>query len=360
MQGTPPRVHVQHVGPDSGGGIATVLVSLVSALRALPEVEVETVASTACGNTIQKLSAARRALGRVRSQESRLGRVVHLHTASGLSFWRKSCLLRAARAGGAHTVLHVHGGAFEAFVRGTNSIAQRWIDDTFAAADRVLAVNKAQAEFLARRFEREVELFPNAVPLPAFVPPPETPPLRWLHIGRLGERKGTWDFLRALEPLVADAPAWEAVLVGDGEVPEARRRAARMEGRVSVLGWQNAQEIEALLRSAHVLVLPSYVEGLPMSVLEAMAHGRAVITTPVGGLPELITDRVHGLLVPPGDVPALTAAMRVLLKDEALRSELASNARARIGADYNIERTAERLRDLYIELVHSTPTGTNR
>ena len=337
---------MQHVGPLAGGGIATVVVSLVEALRDLPELEVEAVASTALGGLGQKLATAMRA---DRSLRRGGPRIVHLHTASGISFWRKAWLLDAARAAGARTVLHVHGGAFESFVTQARSIARGRIEHAMAVADHLLAVNEAQRCFLEGRFQRAVELLPNAVTLPSMVEPPSAPPFRWLHLARLGRAKGTWDLLTALEHLSSSTP-WQALLVGDGDLEEAKRRAARLGGRVEVLGWRSQAEVAALLRSVHALVLPSYLEGLPMSVLEAMAAGRAVIATPVGGLPQLIRDGVNGRLVPLRDPAALASAMEELMSKRELCASLGAAGRLSIAEGHDIRRVAERLRDLYLEL----------
>ncbi|MBK8230726.1 MAG: glycosyltransferase family 4 protein [Candidatus Eisenbacteria bacterium] len=345
------RLTIQHVGPTSGGGIATALVSLVSALRAFPDLHVETVASTTRAGIPRKLQVGLQALAQVRRERPASPRIVHLHTASGLSFWRKALLLEAARRAGAYTVLHVHGGAFERFVRETGRFARRRIEQTFASADRVLVVSEVQRLFISERFHRAVELMPNAVHIPEYTPPPSPPPICLVHIGRLGRLKGTWDLLDALGSLPAEGCDWSAVLVGDGDVDEARRRTEALGGRVRVLGWQGSAEITALLRDSHFLVLPSYVEGLPISVLEAMAEGRAVITSPVGGLPELLADRQNGLLVPVGDRAALSRAIVELLESDTLRDRLGAAARETVVRAHDLNAVARRAHALYLELV---------
>jgi len=341
---------VLQVGPTEGGGIATVLTNVVRALHPYPDLAVVPVASTAVSGRRAKLTAALRAWSTLRRAGRETPLVVHLHTASGVSFWRKSLLLRAARAAGARTVLHVHGGAFKEFAE--RARPRDWIAETLRLADHRIVVNEEQRDFLASRFQCAVELLPNAVAIPAPADLPTRPPFRWLHLARLGPAKGTWEFLEALHSLTALGD-WEAVLAGDGEVEAVRRRASDLGSRVQVLGWQSSEAAAALLRASHALVLPSHLEGLPMSVLEAMALGRPVVTTPVGGLGTLVEDGVNGRLVPVGDVRSLAEALRAMMSDEL--EPMSKAARARVAERHDLSRVAARLHDLYIDLARSAP-----
>jgi glycosyltransferase involved in cell wall biosynthesis len=97
-------------------------------------------------------------------------------------------------------------------------------------------------------------------------------------------------------------------------------------------------------------VLPSYAEGLPMSLLEAMAAGCPVVATRVGGIPDLVTDGVDGLLIPPGDPHALAAALQRILRDPVFAQQLGNAARQTIANRYTAERSLERLEQLYAGL----------
>jgi len=136
------------------------------------------------------------------------------------------------------------------------------------------------------------------------------------------------------------------VLAGDGDVEGMKKLAAPLGDRVRVLSWIDAQERDRLLAESDVFVLPSYAEGVPMSLLEAMAAGLPCITTPVGGIPDVFTHGSEGLLVAPGDAGQLRAAMSTFIGDEPAR--LAAGKRAYEGARaFDVHAYARRLADIY-------------
>ena len=120
-----------------------------------------------------------------------------------------------------------------------------------------------------------------------------------------------------------------------------------LAARSETPGWVDRDTAGRLLAGADILVLPSYAEGQAMSVLEAMAHGLCVVCTPVGALAETVQDGVSAILVAPGDVSALTAALRAGLSDPDLRSRLGAGARARLEGEYDGARYPARIQAAY-------------
>ena len=172
--------------------------------------------------------------------------------------------------------------------------------------------------------------------------------LRIMYLGRLGEAKGADTLLEALARL--PARRWTAALAGDGDIAKYRRLAARLDlaDATAFPGWLDEQATRELLIDSHVHVLPSKAEGLPMALLEAMAAGVATVATPVGAVPEVIQHRETGLLVPVGDVDALTASIAELLDDDALRLRLAVAARSAWEGKYNIDAYADALTTIWL------------
>jgi colanic acid/amylovoran biosynthesis glycosyltransferase len=180
-------------------------------------------------------------------------------------------------------------------------------------AEVVIGVSEALAEAARRCGGRDVRTIPNGVALPASAGD-EAEPVEVLFVGRLSPEKG-------IEELVAATERMNLVVAGDGPlrhlVPDA-------------LGFVPHDELGDLYDRAAVVVCPSYREGLPLCVLEAMAHGKPVVASAVGGIPELVEDGVTGFLVEPGDVAGLRAAIERLLADPMLRRRLGLAARARV------------------------------
>jgi glycosyltransferase involved in cell wall biosynthesis len=173
-----------------------------------------------------------------------------------------------------------------------------------------------------------------------------------LALGRLVEKKG-------LAPLVEAAAGLHDVhvaIAGAGDLREPlRRRAEELRAPVSLVGAIEHTEVPAALAAADVVAVPSVVDragnvdGLPNVLLEAMAAGRAVVASRVAGIPDVVRDGVNGLLVPPGDVAALRAALQRLADDGALRARLGAAARATMVARHGWDAIAARFEECYAE-----------
>lgn len=191
-----------------------------------------------------------------------------------------------------------------------------------------------------------VHVVPSGMRAAAYGPAAAGEPDEVLFVGRLHRQKGVDTLVRAVPLLPAGC---RVTLAGDGPERGALRRLAAELGvadRVRVTGFLPHREVPGLLAAARVAVLPSRYEELGTALVEAMAAGRPVVASRVGGIPELVRDGVDGLLVPPGDPVALAAAIGRLLADPALAAELGANGRARVaGHDWGI--LAGRILDIY-------------
>jgi len=281
--------------------------------------------------------------------------VVHIHLASRGSTLRKTILawmtLRAHRP----LVVHAHGSTFDEFFDTLPKFVQRTFSRTFSRADRFVVLSSQWRDFYVNRcgLPRErVAVLINPTPLPPVLPDRSAREcVQFVFLGRIGARKGPFDLLRAfraLPPAVRERA--RLVFAGDGEVEALRRAARDLGSAVTVHSWLDRAQLAALLAASDAFVLPSYHEGVPMALLEAMAHGLPVIATPVGGIPDAMTANVEGILVVPGDESALTGALRRLIEDESLRLEMGRAARLR-AEGFDVTGYTQRLLHIYRQLL---------
>jgi glycosyltransferase involved in cell wall biosynthesis len=225
---------------------------------------------------------------------------------------------------------------------------------------RYIAVSRQIAAELTARFgwpAEKIEVLYNAVEADRFEAPPpqglrqqlgggERPII--LTTARLDEQKGHTVLLRA----ATEVPDAVFALAGEGPLRSALERETAALGiadRVLFLGRRD--DVPQLLGACDLFALPSLYEGSPISVLEAMAAGRAVVSSAIAGTDELIEDGASGILVPPGDPAALAAALRRLLSDRELREGLARRARERVRHDFDRDAMVRRVERIYEDLL---------
>jgi glycosyltransferase involved in cell wall biosynthesis len=278
--------------------------------------------------------------------------LVHVQLSSRASFWRKSVVCLIARICGRPYLLHVHGSEFMVFYdRECGPVARRYVGWTFERAAQVLALSTEWRDFVLRVCPvASVTVLPNAVALPNLSVRELHPQAKViLSLGRVGQRKGSFDLISAFARLAPRYPEWRLICAGDGAVEEVRSHAERLgvAERVSVPGWLDVQATQRSLAEATLFALPSYAEGLPMALLEAMSWRLAIITSPVGGIPQVIEHEANGLLVTPGDVEALLGSLERLMTDVPERERLAAAARGTIESRFSREHMLDQLACVY-------------
>ncbi len=178
--------------------------------------------------------------------------------------------------------------------------------------------------------------------------PGERAETRLMFVGRLAPVKGLYILLEALGALIGKNPDLKLVIVGDGPERARLEKAAEPLGaHVEFAGYKSQAEVSDLMRETDIFVLPSFAEGVPVVLMEAMASGVPVIATTVAGVSELVEDGVHGRLVRPGDPDALAEKIAELVADRATRHRMGIAGRAKVVEEFNIHAEAARLLGLF-------------
>jgi glycosyltransferase involved in cell wall biosynthesis len=354
-------IHVVHVGPspEARGGIATVISQIVAQQKTDPELDVGLIPTMRSGSKSLKARVFLKAIVALFLRCLRAPRpILHVHVSMGMSLVRKGFLMQMAGWLGVPSILHVHASALDLWYQEGSPRRRRWIRRQFQRAKCVIAVSEFWREFLSGITDVPVEIVHNSLDVKSFSldrANPDRNVLTLLFLGLVGDRKGTFDLLRVFQRLTAEAKPlpMRLVIAGDGEVERARQFVAEngLADAVEVIGWIGPEEKRRRLRDADIFVLPTHHEGLPMALLEAVASGLPVISTPVGGIPEVVRDNETGLLVPPGDEEALAGAIRRLVSDRELRRRLAANGYAAVVDKFDTEIAAQRLKTIYKRLI---------
>lgn len=269
---------------------------------------------------------------------------VHVNMAGRLSLFRKSAVVILSRTLGLPVVLHLHAQPEPLYhsLPAPLQALTRWV---FSLPASCLVLGSAAQRFvideLRVRPER-VEIVINGVPEPRLARriAGSDGMQRILFVGNLSDLKGVADLLNALALPGFATSRLKVTFAGGGDI-EAYQASARQLGIDSFVhfeGWSDQQTVAQLMADADVLVLPSYIEGLPLVILEAMANGVAVVCTPVGEIPLMLADGVNACFVQPGDVAAIAAGLQRVLNEPEFREILERNGRALYEQRFSLSR----------------------
>lgn len=276
--------------------------------------------------------------------------VVHVHFSWYAGFYRESVFMLLAKILRQHTVIHAHAPDFPGFYSHQPLLCRMYIRAVMNQADDFIALTEPlRAYFQVLAPQPVHHVLPNPVMIPHDVPSERDQPVI-LTMGQLGQRKGTYDLLAAIPAVLAHSPQAVFWLAGDGEIDRVQEQIKRdgMANRVHLMGWVTGSAKDDLLRRAMIFVLPSYHEAQSMAVLEAMAYGLPVVTTPAGGLAIMsLTDSSVGVMIPAGDSDALAEAIITLLSDPARRAAMGESARKHIRSHFTVDAILEQLYEIY-------------
>lgn len=280
--------------------------------------------------------------------------ILHVHMSSDNSFYRKAVFIRKAYREKKKIIIHMHGSTFDLFyLERCNDRQKAQVREIFGMADRVIALSQNWKTFLAQYLceESKIQVIYNAVSLPA---PYEKDYAnrKMLFLGILGQRKGTYDLIEVLPELFRKYPDAHVYFGGDGEREQAEKLCVEkgIADHVTFLGWVKGAEKERLLRECSIYVLPTYHEGMPMSILEAMSYGMAVVSTYVGGIPHIIMDEENGLLCEAGNLSQLQKALYDVLGNCDRREALGKAAAVYIGDGFDVKQTVQKIFQLYVNM----------
>ena len=300
-------------------------------------------------------------------------KLIHIHTATKGSFFRKSIALIVAKVFNKKVLLHVHAAEFNIFYDKSPSFIKQFITKILDKSDVIIALsNQWKADICEKTTNPNIKVLYNPAIIKDFKSRlgfptqhnkfdnalsatwddyKENSTVNVLFMGRLGKRKGTYDIIEAAKYLKTSDV--EIHLYGDGDVEEFENIIAdnNLQEKVKINGWISGDKKAEVFQSADIYILPSYNEGLPISILEAMALGLPIISTPVGGIPEAVKDGINGFLVQVGDYKALAEKIDLLAGEKSLREQMGIQSHKIAKEKFDIEIIMKQLQNLYAEIL---------
>lgn len=280
--------------------------------------------------------------------------IVHIHTASRGSFYRKKYFLNLSKLFNKKVVFHIHGGGFMKFYDESSKRSKNTIINTLVKSDRVIALSsrwKADFDYICNN-RAKVDIIYNPVDLKSFNQS-KLDNKNILFMGRLDKRKGIYDLLEVVPKLLEKHKDMKLFIGGDGEeIDEVKKiiESNNLSNNVEVLGWISGEQKKKLFEISSIYVLPSYFEGLPVSILEAMASGLPIVSTNIAGIPEEVDHNLNGYLIDPGNKSLLYKYLCNLLDDEMLRKNMGQVGVNKIRTEFDNQIIENSILKLYESL----------
>ena len=275
--------------------------------------------------------------------------IVHIHMASRRSTFRKAKYIKLAKKHNKKIVLHIHGAGYKNFYDECDEKKKKYVRDILALCDRIIVLSEEWYDFFKNLVEQEklVVVYNSIVVPDDFEKNINTNSI--LILGRIGKRKGIYDLIEVIEKVIPKYPNLKLYIGGDGEVEKLKKiiKERNLENNVEYIGWTSGEKKNNFLRNVSFYILPSYNEGMPMSVLEGMAYKNITISTNVGGIPKVIEHEKNGIIIEPGDKEKMEMYILHLLEDEKFRKKLSDEARKTIVEKFNIEVIIKKLEEIY-------------
>ena len=277
-------------------------------------------------------------------------RIVHIHTASYNSFKRSALFISLAKFFKRKVVIHIHGGGFKEYYEKNTSFVHK----NLLKCDTIVALTEYWKEFFKGLGFKNVIVVPNIVDSPIIQEKKyHDDKVHILYLGLITKAKGIYDLLDVINEHKVEFDGKITLHIGgNGETTTIQNiiKEQNLSDIVKFEGWVSGEKKVELLNNTDVFILPSYTEGLPISILEAMSYKLPVISTPVGGIPEVVKDEENGFLITPGDKKALYNTIIKLATDKEQRMSMGELSYKKVQPHFP-ENVSARLENIYKELL---------
>ncbi|MFB7138931.1 glycosyltransferase family 4 protein [Gottfriedia sp. NPDC056225] len=281
---------------------------------------------------------------------------IHIHSSFGASFYRKMPFIYMAYWARKPIINHIHGAEFEPFYLNASDKKKELIKKVYNKCSILIALSDEWKERLKLIVSEEVisvvenysVIYDETIEAKINIEPNK----QVLFLGEIGKRKGCYDIPAVIEKVVKQIPDVKFILGGTGDVELINELLQKygVEKNVLFPGWVRGEDKDRLLKQSDIFFLPSYNEGMPMSILDAMGYGMPIVSTNVGGIPKLVQFEKNGYTLEPGDTVGFAKAIIELLINPEKLQTYGLNSYEIVKSDYSLERHLNLLKIIYNRL----------
>ncbi len=343
------------VGPDPKvmGGIATVVSGYLNS-SLIKEYDITYVSSYKDGNKLKKFIVAVLAYIKfIWICTFNRPNIIHIHSSFGASFYRKMFFIIIGKLFAIPIINHIHGAEFDKFYTKATSKKKKLIYKIYLMCYKIIVLSKEWKD----KFEKvidgsKIEIVENFSVVPSNITAAENRDNVVLFLGYIGIRKGAYDIPNVVKEVIKYVPNVRFILCGNGEVDKLKRiiKENNLDKNIELTGWINNKQKYELLNTSKIYFLPSYNEGLPMSILEGMSYGLPIVSTNVGGIPTVISSGFNGFIYDPGSTLEFANAILKLLKNQQLCTEIHKNNINMIVKKYSLEVNVSKISAIYHQI----------
>ncbi|MFR3113363.1 MAG: glycosyltransferase family 4 protein [Gallintestinimicrobium sp.] len=346
--------------PSVKGGISSVISQIMSHDWKEQNVQMKLISTFEGGNALKKIIVFIKGYILLKKEcKNTTVDVVHIHMSQNGSFTRKYYIHKLCKKYGIPDIIHLHSSGFVGFYEKSNESKKKKIRELLTDCGCVVALGKEWEQRIKRIAPAaRVLVMNNTIHIPHMLANQDVECVEFLYLGVLVKRKGVIDLLEAINKLKHEGLLQPGKVTfnigGTGECEGVLRDyVSKNELRpfVNFLGWVIGEEKTKLLQSNQVLVLPSYDEGLPIAILEAISYGMPVIATNVGSVAEAVHDGENGIIYEAGDINALVNALEKMIISNDLRRNMAIASRCLAEKCFDDTKYFNLLRNMYDQLV---------
>lgn len=284
--------------------------------------------------------------------------IAHIHMSYKGSFFRKYLIVKITKLFNKKIILHLHGSEFELFYNSSNEITKKMIKNIFENVDNVIVLGERWKNVVCRISPKcNINIFNNSVNVPEYKVEWNNGIFNIVFLGVLIKRKGIYDLIEAINLLnksgIVKEKCMKFIIGGVGQEENNIKNKIReyeLNNCVEMVGWVSGEEKEKLLKKANLFVLPSYNEGLPMAILEAMSYGVPVVATDVGSISEVVKSYKTGFLIKPGDYKEIVNSITDIVNNKELWITQSNLSKETIYYNFNEEIYFNNINDMYIDL----------